>query len=278
MRRVKVVIPRRSPRRVRRLPRLRTGVALLLAATVGAGSALFDVAPSSAATTKSVIISTLAGGGANPAFTNGMANTSANLGSPVGAVFDSHGNVVFADQNNNVIRVAATSSGSWYGPAMSAGHLYTIAGNGTDGDGPWGTPTSPTQVSFSSPTGVAVDSQGDVAITDNTYGAVRYLAEVSGTRFGVPMTAGRIYTIAGEGGSAVNDEQASSAGLIVPDGIAFDPSGNLVVAVCMRRRERSEIRLEQGPQVHHLPGRPALSSAQRRTDPAAPSDTRQNLG
>jgi len=224
MRTVKLFGPRRSTRRV---ARLRAGVVVSLVGTVAVGSTLVDMAPSSA-TTNSGIISTVVGGGANGALTDGIPSTSAILGSPVGAVFDSHGNIVFADPNNDVIRVAATTSGSWYRQSMVAGHLYTIAGNGVDGDGPF--PASPTDASLSDPNGVAVDSQGDVAITDTTYGAVRYLAEVSGTRFGVSMTAGTIYTIAGEGGSPAAVDQDSSAGLIAPDGIAFDPYGNLVIA------------------------------------------------
>ena len=39
-----------------------------------------------------------------------------------------------------------------------------------------------------------------------------------------------MYAIAGEGGGIYNGEQASSAGLSSPDGVAFDADGNLVIA------------------------------------------------
>ncbi len=198
-------------------------------ALVGALSTSASAAPKSG----TQYITTVAGGGTDATPSNGMPSLSATLGSPLSAVFDSHGNVVFADQSNNVIRVAATSTGSFYGRAMVAGYSYTIAGDGNPdgGDGPWGTTAPATEVEFNDPNGVAVDPlTGDVAITDTLNNAVRLLAEANGTRFGVSMTAGRIYTVAGEGGSISNGEQASSAGLASPDGIAFDAHGDLVIA------------------------------------------------
>jgi len=200
-----------------------------------AGSTLVDVfSPSlagAASQTVANVITTVAGGGTK-APTSGVASTAAALGSPLSAVFDAHGNVVFADQNNNVISVVAASNGTYYGHAMLAGHTYNVAGDGNPngGDGPWGTAAAPTTVEFSDPNGVAIDPQGDVAFTDTGNNAVRLLAEAGGSRFGVSVTPGRMYTIAGEGGSVSNGEQASSAGLSSPDGLAFDAHGNLVIA------------------------------------------------
>ena len=46
---------------------------------------------------------------------------------------DTSGNVLIADTINNRIRVVAARTGTFYGQAMTAGDIYTIAGNGTDG-------------------------------------------------------------------------------------------------------------------------------------------------
>ncbi len=176
------------------------GALAALAFVVVAGSALIGVSPSSAATTStsSNLITTVVGGGATTALTNGVASSAESLGSPLDAVFDANGNIVFADQNNNVIRVAATSTGTFYSRAMVAGHTYTIMGNGVDGylgDGS----SALTSAEFSGPNGLAIDGEGDIAITDSGNDAVRLFAAVGGLRFGQEMTAGQIYTIAGGG-------------------------------------------------------------------------------
>ncbi len=216
--------------------RAKAGAVLSVVCVVVMGSALVDAFSSSASAAArggsgTGVITTVAGGGAE-APTSGVAGVAASLGSPLDAVFDAHGNVVFADPTNNVVDVLAASNGTFYGHAMAAGHIYIVAGNDdpNGGDGPWGSPTPPTEVAFTQPSGVAIDPEGDIAITDTGNNAVRLLAEAGGSRFGVPMTPGEIFTIAGEGGGVYNDEQASSAGLNLPDGIAFDAQGDLVIA------------------------------------------------
>jgi len=226
-----------SPSRRRRstlVGRAKAGAVLSVVCVVVTGSALVDAFSSSAGAASRAgngVITTVAGGG-TVAPSSGVASVAASLGSPLDAVFDAHGNVVFADPTNNVVDVLAASNGTFYGHAMAAGHIYIVAGNDdpNGGDGPWGSPTPPTGVAFTQPTGVAVDPEGDIAITDTGNNAVRLLAEAGGSRFGVPMTPGEIFTIAGEGGGVYNNEQASSAGLNLPDGIAFDAQGNLVIA------------------------------------------------
>jgi IPT/TIG domain/NHL repeat len=205
------------------------------ACTVVAGTVLADASPSSAAaaaTTGTARITTIAGGGTTTAITDGVASLSATLGLPLSAVFDSHGNVVFADQNNNVIRVAAASTGTFYGHAMTSGHIYTIVGNGVDGDIGDGSNRPLTTAELSDPNGVAIDSLGDVAITDSGNDAVRFVAAVGGLRYGQEMTAGEIYTIAGGGqeGDITPGGSTFSAGLTSPDGVAFDAQGDVIVA------------------------------------------------
>ena len=46
---------------------------------------------------------------------------------------DAAGNVLIADAGNSRIRVVAAATGTFYGRAMTAGDIYTIAGDGTAG-------------------------------------------------------------------------------------------------------------------------------------------------
>ena len=197
------------------LKALRVRSVVAVACSVVAGSALVGVASSAAAAGGSDTISTVA----------------TSLGSPLSAVFDSHGNVVFADQNNNVIRVAAAVNGTFYGHAMTAGHLYTIIGNGVDGDMGDGT-SNLAAAEFSGPSAVAIDAQGDIVITDSGNDAVRMMSATTGPRFGQELTAGELFTIAGGGqeGDITPGGSVFSAGLTGPDGVAFDAQGDIIVA------------------------------------------------
>jgi hypothetical protein len=215
-----------------RFQRLKRRAVVLIAGSVIAGSALVGVPASSAAAGGSDIITTVAGGGGTPGIGSGVASQSASLGAPEAGAFDSHGNVVFADQNNNVIRVAAASTGTFWGHAMTAGHIYTIVGNGIDGDIGDGSSNPLTSAELSGPSGVAIDSLGDLAITDSGNDAVRFVPAVGGVRYGQQMSAGKIYTIAGGGqeGEITPGGSTFSAGLTSPDGIAFDAQGDVIVA------------------------------------------------
>jgi hypothetical protein len=89
------------------------------------------------------------------------------MNGPTSVIADASGNVVIADQSDNRIRVVAAATGTFYGRAMTAHDIYTVAGNGNtgfSGDGgpatsaefnrPWGWPSiapatsrSPTPIS-----------------------------------------------------------------------------------------------------------------------------------
>ena len=222
----------RAPARVRVRASVQ-GAAVAVACSVVVAASLIAASPSAgAATAGPAGVSTIVGGGGTTALTSGISSLTASLGSPLSAVFDAQGNVVFADQDNNVVRVAAQSTGTFYGHAMTAGRLYTIVGNGVAGDIGDGSSKPLTTAELSGPSAVAIDAQGDMAITDTNDDAVRFVAAVGGVRYGQVMTAGEIFTVAGGGqeGNITPGGSASSAGLTGPDGVAFDAEGDLIVA------------------------------------------------
>ena len=158
---------------------------------------------------------------------DGGPGSTAQLSYPFGVAVDPSGNVVIADLSHHHIRVTAASTGIFYGQAMTAGDIYTVAGNGTPtyaGDG------SPAISAGLDPAGVAVDAAGNIVFSDYFNGRVRVVAAKSGTFYGQAMTAGDIYTIAGSGayGFSGDGGPATAAEIDDPEGVAFDRAGNVV--------------------------------------------------
>ena len=119
---------------------------------------------------------------------------------------DSAGNLYIADTYNGRIRT------------VSGGIITTVAGNGGVGYGGDGGSASSATLNF--PEGVAVDSAGNIYITDTDNRRVR---KVSG---------GIITTVVGNGtqGSSGDGGPGTSATLSVPIGITTDPAGNIYIA------------------------------------------------
>jgi len=162
-------------------------------------------------------------------YDDGGPATSGQLGSPTGVAVDSSGDIAIADTSDNAVRYVPTSSGTFFGHSMTAGDIYTIAGNGTAGYS--GNGGSGRSAELSGPESVALNSNG-VAIADTANNVIRFVPMSSGTYFGVAMTAGDIYLVAGNhtAGSIGNGGAAASAELHSPDGVAFDGSGDLAIA------------------------------------------------
>jgi RHS repeat-associated protein len=162
-------------------------------------------------------------------FGDGGVATGAQLGYPEGVAVDSSGDFVIADTGDNVVRFVPATSGTYFGHSMTAGDIYTIAGNGTSGYS--GNNGAATSAELSGPTSVTVSSNG-VAIADTGNNVIRFVPLTSGTYFGVSMTAGDIYLVAGNhtAGYSGNGGAATSAELNSPDEVAFDGSGDLAIA------------------------------------------------
>jgi len=106
-------------------------------------------------------ISTIAGNGVAGYSGDGGPAGQAHLSYPAGIAVDTAGNVFFADAGASVRKIYAN------------GTISTIAGNGSigySGDGGLAT-----QASLNGPSGIAVDSRGDVYLADSGNNAVRLL-------------------------------------------------------------------------------------------------------
>ena len=183
-------------------------------------------------------IYTIAGGGATSSLGDGGPATKASLAVPSGVALDSAGNVLIADEGNQRIRVVAESTGSFYGQAMTAGDIYTVAGNGGFGFSGDGGPA--TNAEFDGPEDVAVDSAGNLLIADSSNERVRVVAKSTGTFYGQAMTAGDIYTIAGNGtaGFAGDGGPAISAEFDDLQDVSVDNAGNVLIADTFNDRVR----------------------------------------
>src|SRR5207245_103866 len=73
-------------------------------------------------------IYTVAGGGGAGLGDGGPA-TQSQLSGPADIALDSQGNLVIADSGHARMRLVAARAGTFYGRAMTAGDIYTIAGH-----------------------------------------------------------------------------------------------------------------------------------------------------
>ena len=175
-------------------------------------------------------ITTVAGDGTWGYAGDAGAATNAQLAYPAGIALDGSGNLIICDSGNNVVRVVAATTGSFYGQSMTAGDIYTVAGDGTAGNA--GSGTSAVGAMLDQPTGVTVDAHGNLVIADLSNNEIRVVAATTGSFYGQSMTAGDIYTVAGDGtaGYAGDGGAATGAELDMPESVAVDAQGNVVVA------------------------------------------------
>ena len=128
----------------------------------------------------------------------------ASFREPFGVAVDGNDNVFVADTSNNKIR-----------KITPAGVVSTLAGSGDQG----GANGSGPAASFSQPSGVAVDGNGNVFVADRSNQKIRKIS-----------AAGVVTTFAGSGFSGSTDGTGAAASFSQPSGVAVDMSGNLFVA------------------------------------------------
>ncbi len=155
-------------------------------------------------------ITTVAGDGVQGFSGDGGPATSAELDTPTGIAVDASGDLYIADSHNNRIR------------KVSNGTITTVAGSGpvTFAGGFSGDGGSATAAQLAHPTGVAVDSAGNIYIADTNNNRLREVGN------------GSIATVAanGEQGFGGNGGAATSALLNSPSDVALNASGDAVVA------------------------------------------------
>ena len=154
------------------------------------------------------IISTIAGNGTNGNTGNGGPADSAEMGMPISVAVDHKGNVYFCDFVNSVVRVI-----------NSAGIINGFAGNGTSGySGDHGPATA---AKLFGPAGLAIDSDGNVFISDGGNNVVRKV-----DTFGIITT----YAGDGEQGFSGDGGLANAAELNNPYYLTIDKWNNLYIA------------------------------------------------
>ena len=151
--------------------------------------------------TSSGVVTTLAGSGSNSS-ADGI-GAAASFSSPLSVAVDSNGNVYVADYGSSKIR-----------KVTSSGVVTTLAGSvvgNSDGTG--------SSASFNWPSGVAVDSNGNVFVADSRNEKIRKITPL-----------GEVTTVAGSGAVGSTDGTSAAASFAGPAGVAVDSYGNVYVA------------------------------------------------
>jgi sugar lactone lactonase YvrE len=155
--------------------------------------------------TQNGVVSTYAGTAGSQGSDNG-ASASAKFYNPTGVAIDSVGNLFVTDTSNGLIRKITPG-----GIVSTFAGVARLAGS-ADGVG--------TAATFNAPTGIAIDSAGNLFVTDNGNNNVRKISP-----------NGTVTTVAGfAGSSGGSDGVGTTARFNNPEGIAVDSAGNLYVA------------------------------------------------
>jgi len=166
--------------------------------------------------TSAGVVTTLAGSAFSRGSTNGT-GSAASFYFPADVAVDTVGNVFVADYANHTIR-----------KVTSAGVVTTLAGSAgssgsTDGTG--------SAARFYQPAGVAVDTAGNVFVTDNGNHTIRKVT-----------SAGVVSTEAGLAGNpGSNNGLGSAARFYYPRGVTVDTIGNVFVADSLNSTIRNSI-------------------------------------
>ncbi|MBS1788550.1 MAG: hypothetical protein JST85_12550 [Acidobacteria bacterium] len=156
------------------------------------------------------VVVTIAGTGVGANSADGIPGAAASVWQPVGVAVDAMGNVLFTDNLNRRVRKISPT-----------GIISAFAGTGEAGSG--GDGGQAKDATFHFPTGIAIDAAGNVYISDQGAHRVRRVAP-----------DGVITTVAGTGvgfgGYSGDGGLAKDAELNLPQGLAVDKAGNLLIA------------------------------------------------
>ena len=161
--------------------------------------------------TTAYTITTIAGDNIGGFLGDGSAATGAQLSNPLGMALDSSGKLYIADSSNQRVR------------EVVSGTISTLAGNGTAAF--LGDAAAATSAELNLPSGVAVDSAGNLYIADTANCVIR---KVAGTTITTYVGSDTNYVVncggGGDHGLAINAQLAN------PTGLALDAAGNLYIA------------------------------------------------
>lgn len=141
---------------------------------------------------------------------DGKQSNQSQLYFPTDVAVDGSGNIYIADYGNFVIR-----------QITSDGIIHTYAGNNSNTFG--GDAGAPTSASLYQPFGVAVDSSGNLYISEYGDSRIRKVPAGSGSKIST-IAGNGTYGFGGDGGAG------TSAQLNAPHGLCVDNAGNIYVA------------------------------------------------
>jgi kumamolisin len=184
------------------------------------------------------VVTTIAGNATTAGYLDGS-GTTAEFNFPAAIAVDSAGNLYVADANNNVIR-----------KVTQAGVVTTLAGSSLAGvlDG------TGAHARFNYPSGIAVDTAGNVFVADTNNDAIRKI-----TPDGVVTT---VLGQPGNQGSA--DGLGNVAQLNQPYGLVVDASGNIFIADTLNNTIRKGA-LATAPQIQTQPQNQVATAGQSAT-------------
>jgi len=148
------------------------------------------------------------------------------------AVVQNGSDVYIVDMaDNHILEIPGTSKTQW-GRTMTAGKMYVVAGSVTGALGDSASGAALSGFLLNAPAGLAFDSSGNMIIADSSNDRVLVVPAASGTYYGVSMTAGDVYRIVGQNGTAGTGGDGAadtSSYLSYPVGLAVS-SGDLYIA------------------------------------------------